>query len=367
MTRRPDDELEEVITVGHDGPPPKKRQRHGHDDDDHMDMDNEGSPDPLAESPELDKKSSHSSRKETSRRQQTPPKQKINDEAAFHPSDETLQRIKKLIDNHGTIPTEALNIHKPLAPEASTLLALLFHSMLSSTRISHKIAYRTTQLLLENNYHDLATLSRSTWDERTRVLTEGGYTHYREKTATHLGDLAEHLQHDLNSDLRCIINKEDKTKTTKHDHEPSTATVDISEIRKSLKSIKGLGDVGIDIFLNSVQAYWPSIAPFIDPRSLSSLEKMGITISSNTNTNISTNSKENNSEANGDRNDDVDTNEGDSGSSSSSNSSSINSPEKKEKEVQMLWEAVGRDSVRMARLANAVTVVRLEKREGEFM
>ena len=34
-------------------------------------------------------------------------------------------------------------------------------------------------------------LKKSSWEERTQVLTEGGYTRYREKTATALGELAD--------------------------------------------------------------------------------------------------------------------------------------------------------------------------------
>lgn len=43
-----------------------------------------------------------------------------------------------------------------------------------------------------------------------------------------------------------------------------------------MKQIKGLGDVGIDIFLNNVKSVWPSMAPWLDARSLQAAGEIGI-------------------------------------------------------------------------------------------
>jgi hypothetical protein len=66
--------------------------------------------------------------------------------------------------------------------------------MLSSARISHGIAAKTVGCVIEAGYHKLDVLAKSSWEERTVVLTDGGYTHYREKTVTALGDLAAFLE-----------------------------------------------------------------------------------------------------------------------------------------------------------------------------
>jgi len=66
--------------------------------------------------------------------------------------------------------------------------------MLTSARINHELAYKSLQCLIEAGYHDLTTLQKSIWKERTEVLTKGGYTRYREKTATALGELAEFVR-----------------------------------------------------------------------------------------------------------------------------------------------------------------------------
>lgn len=80
-----------------------------------------------------------------------------------------------------------------------------------------------------------------------------------------------------------------------------------------IKGIKGIGNVGVDIFFDTAQAVWPALAPFIDPRSLKTAEQCGI------------------------------------GS-----------------DVGRLWEEVGKDATQMCRLSSALTTIRLEKKEQEF-
>lgn len=80
-----------------------------------------------------------------------------------------------------------------------------------------------------------------------------------------------------------------------------------------IKGIKGIGNVGTDIFFDTAQGVWPSLAPFIDPRSLQTAERCGL------------------------------------GS-----------------DVDQMWEAVGRDAVQMCKLASALTAIRLGKKEKEF-
>ena len=37
-----------------------------------------------------------------------------------------------------------------------------------------------------------------------------------------------------------------------------------------------MGDLAIDLFFNNVQSVWPSLAPFLDSRSLKTAEEIGI-------------------------------------------------------------------------------------------
>ena len=69
----------------------------------------------------------------------------------------------------------------------------------------------------------------------------------------------------------------------------------------------------MDIFHDTAQHVWPSLAPFIDPRSLKTAEHIGL---------------------------------GD--------------------DVNSLWEQVRKDATEMSKLAAALTTIRLDKREKEF-
>ncbi len=104
------------------------------------------------------------------------------------------QKLDKIISTYGVLPLQDTKASHPTEPHPETLLALVYLALLTSARISHELAYKTLKRLIEADYHKLSVLQKSTWEERTQVLTEGGYTRYREKTATGLGELAELVQ-----------------------------------------------------------------------------------------------------------------------------------------------------------------------------
>ncbi|CAJ2505724.1 Uu.00g131180.m01.CDS01 [Anthostomella pinea] len=207
-------------------------------------------------------------------------------------------KISELISKYGELPLSETDLRDPEKPTPDTVLALLLNAMLSSTRISHSLAAKTVALVIKTGYHKVDVLKKSTWQERTEVLTEGGYTHYREKTATMMGDLAALIEEIYDSDLNSIL---------------GMASEDPAKIRAELKHIKGLGDVGINIFFDTAQHIWPCLAPYVDPRSMKTAKYIGI---------------------GGD--------------------------------VETLWEAVSKKPDQMCRLAAALTKVRLDAAEKEF-
>ena len=110
------------------------------------------------------------------------------------PSAVDTSKLDALLSSYGAHPLQDTSLPKQNEPTPETVLALLYLSMLSSARISHELAYKSLQCLIEAGYHDIETLKKSTWQERTGVLTKGGYTRYREKTATALGELADFIE-----------------------------------------------------------------------------------------------------------------------------------------------------------------------------
>ena len=231
-----------------------------------------------------------------------------------------MSKLDALLSKYGVLPLQDTALPKQDEPTPETVLSLLYLAMLTSARISHELAYKTVQCVIEAGYQDIGRLRKSTWQERTEVLTKGGYTRYREKTATALGELAEFigkeygalyfksssLKKNLPLTFFASIDDDLNNLLKKADSSPA-------QVRKLIQEIKGIGKVGTDIFFDAVQGIWPSLAPFIDPRSLETAKQCGL-------------------------GDDVDA----------------------------LWDAVGRDAVKMCKLSSALTMVRLEKKEKEF-
>ena len=89
------------------------------------------------------------------------------------------KKVEKLLQQYVDLPLSKTDLDEPGKATPDTLLAMLLHAILSSTRVSHAIAAKTTDLVIKAGYHKLDVLKQSTWDERTEVLTSGGYTHYR--------------------------------------------------------------------------------------------------------------------------------------------------------------------------------------------
>ena len=207
-------------------------------------------------------------------------------------------KLDKIMSTYGRLPLSDVGLSEPEKPTAETLLAHLFNAMLTSARISHQLASKSVKCMIEAGYHDIQRLESSSWEERTEVLTKGGYTRYREKTATGLGDLVNFLTSKYDGDLNKLreAGKDD----------PDT-------IRSLVKEIKGFGEVGVNIFSDTVQSIWPCMAPYVDPRSFETAESLGI------------------------------------GS-----------------DVKAMWKGVGEDPRKMATLCQALTSVRLDKKQEEF-
>ena len=207
-------------------------------------------------------------------------------------------KLDAILSAYGVLPLQDLGLDKPNEATPETILALVLHAMLTSARISHQLAYKSVKAVIDAGYHEFETLKKSTWEERTEVLTEGGYTRYREKTATALGELAEFIEREYKGDLNNLLKRANSSPAT---------------VRKLLQEIKGIGNVGVDIFFDTAQHVWPSLGPFIDSRSLDTAERCGLG-----------------------------------------------------RDVNAMWEAVGKDPEELCKLASALTNIRLEKLEHEF-
>lgn len=136
--------------------------------------------------PNSGEKRSHSEATTTTQAQEPETKQKKTEshnstEANGNEGDESVSnsKIRQLISQYGELPLSQTDLSDPDKPTPDTVLALLLNAILSSSRISHALAAKTVDLVIKVGYHKLDVLKKSSWEERTEVLTEGGYTHYR--------------------------------------------------------------------------------------------------------------------------------------------------------------------------------------------
>ncbi|KAI9928343.1 hypothetical protein MW887_002381 [Aspergillus wentii] len=171
-------------------------------------------------------------------------------------------KIHKVIDEFARAPLEATPIaQKPLSATPETVLAMVLDALLKSRPISHELSQKAVNHIIDVGYHDIEKLSNSSWEERAMVLAEGGYNRYNEKEATNLGELVRLVEGKYDGDLNNLLKNVNRN--------PSKA-------RQLVKEVKGLGDLGVDIFFNNVQSIWPSMAPSIDARSLKTAAEIGI-------------------------------------------------------------------------------------------
>jgi len=160
--------------------------------------------------------------------------------------------VRLLLSRHGKLFSEEIGID--LASNSpSELFCWLLASLLFSTRISHAIASKSARVLIQRGWRTPQALARTTWQERVTALDEGGYVRYDERTSTMLGHDAELLIERYDGDLRNLREE---------------AARDPARERSLLMELKGIGEVGVNIFFREIQLVWPELFPFADARTL---------------------------------------------------------------------------------------------------
>lgn len=174
------------------------------------------------------------------------------------PKEEVL--VDRLIDRYGRLFSEELGID--LAQNTpSPLFRWLCAALLLSARIPHKTAMAAAKALNDAGWATADHMASSDYDERVAVLNKAGYGRFDESTARMLGDTARDLNTLYKGDLRKL--RED-------------ARRDPQNARDRLKSFKGIGDVGADIFLREIQGVWPEHYPFADRKALAAATRLGL-------------------------------------------------------------------------------------------
>jgi hypothetical protein len=143
----------------------------------------------------------------------------------------------------------------------SPLFRMVCAALLLSARIRADIVVVAARALADNGWTIARKLADSSWKERVRVLNDAGYARYDESTSRMLGETAEMLIKRYDGDLRRL--REDA------DHTPDRE-------RALLKEFKGIGDVGVDIFMREVQIIWDECYPFADRKVIEAAKRLNL-------------------------------------------------------------------------------------------
>lgn len=167
--------------------------------------------------------------------------------------------MEALLERHGRTFAQELRIDVAKGTP-SPLFRLLVMSILLSARIGHNLATDAARALSEQGWTTARKLGEATWEQRVRVLNHAGYARYDESTSRMLGDTCVLLLDRYGGDLRRLRDETER---------------DPKRERALLKELKGLGDVGVDVFFREAQVAWEELRPFADRRSHEAAQRLG--------------------------------------------------------------------------------------------
>jgi hypothetical protein len=168
--------------------------------------------------------------------------------------------VDALLERHGQTYAEELDIDVAKGTP-SVLFRLLVASILFSARIGAGQAVKAARALTEAGWTTAEKLAATSWGERVQILNRHGYARYDERTASMLGDACELLLDRYRGDLGRLR---------------AEAGQDPKQERRLLKEVKGLGEVGVDIFFREAQVAWEELFPFVDRRAAQAAHRLGL-------------------------------------------------------------------------------------------
>lgn len=166
---------------------------------------------------------------------------------------------RALLDHGGQTYAKEAGITLEDKPAALYRLHVL--SLLMSAPISGEIALRSAREIFKAGYTTPRKMRDATWQQRIDAMVKGGYRRYDESTSTTLGEGAEFLLERYGGDLRRMA---------------SAAGGDVTRLRSLLKEVKGIGNVGADLFLREAQGVWPMVRPYVDKQAIKGAQKLGL-------------------------------------------------------------------------------------------
>jgi endonuclease III len=132
-------------------------------------------------------------------------------------------------------------------------------SVLFAKRIPAETAKETYLYFEQEELTSPDAILLAGWDRLVEVLDSGGYTRYDFSTATNLLGIAKTLKEKYGSLERL--------------HAESTSPTDLEN---RLREFKGVGPVGVNIFLRELRGIWEKAKPHPSPIAVATAQKIGL-------------------------------------------------------------------------------------------
>jgi endonuclease III len=132
-------------------------------------------------------------------------------------------------------------------------------SVLFAKRISAETAKKTYVYFEQEELTSPDAILNAGWDRLVEVLDSGGYTRYDFSTATKLLGIAKTLKEKYGSLERL--------------HSESSSP---SDLENRLKEFKGIGPVGVNIFLRELRGIWEKAKPNPFPLAVLTAQRIGL-------------------------------------------------------------------------------------------
>jgi endonuclease III len=134
------------------------------------------------------------------------------------------------------------------------LAAILF-----AKRISAETAKQTYQCFEQEDLTNPDAIFEAGWDRLVEVLDSGGYIRYDFSTATNLLGIMKTLKEEY-GDLERL----------------HAESIDAADLENRLREFRGVGPMGVNIFLRELRGIWVKAKPRPSPMALVMAQKIGL-------------------------------------------------------------------------------------------
>jgi endonuclease III len=132
-------------------------------------------------------------------------------------------------------------------------------SVLFAKRIAAQTAKETYLYFEQEELTNPEAILEAGWDRLVEVLDSGGYTRYDFSTATNLLEIAKVLKEKYGDLER--LNAESSSP---------------ADLERHLQEFKGVGPVGVNIFLRELRGIWKKAKPKPSPIAVATAQKIGL-------------------------------------------------------------------------------------------